>query len=405
MRLNTTLSSSGETTPNSENYTIATVLSELTSKVLRETESTVAPSRSSWQTSAAPVLSTSTLSQVFQQTVTNLSTSTTTFVPLPMNSTNATGSPDILGGCSDWQEVQHALFQLANLCLVLSFLTPTNFHHHAFFLRFILGFGYLFFSIWAGIFVCMPDVLSWNCLFFVVNTGHLSLLLYRMFPTRFRSELDELYSKVFKPLKVTRQQFKDISDQGELYVLTRGTYYAKEGCTEGGRKLSILVKGRLKVMYQQLFLHFIEADQLVDSPEYDSYRLTGHTGTTFQVSIEAADDSLLLTWPIPQLKNHLDTDSFMASILHVLVGKDVSTKLYQIQELLLTNPNYMQSVSSRRSSLVNVRSAIVTNKSNSDLTRLTCFGIDLKGWPSSSSASNSNFDASQYPKDTYESCV
>lgn len=97
------------------------------------------------------------------------------------------------------------------------------------------------------------------------------------------------------------------------------------------------------------------------------------------MSIEAADDSLLLTWPIPKLKKHLDTDAFMTAIIHVIVGKDVSTKLYQIQELLLTNPNYMQSVSSRRSSLVNVRSALVTSKSNPNLTRLNCFGIDLKG--------------------------
>ncbi|XP_069139143.1 blood vessel epicardial substance-A-like [Argopecten irradians] len=398
MRLNGTLNSSGETTQISENFTTVTLLSELTSKVLRQTDSTVS---SSWEPSSVTTFP-STSTQVLHQ---NLTTSTTSFVTLLMNSTNVTGLPDNLGRCSDWQDVQHALFQLANLCLVLSFLTPTNFQHHAFFLRFVLGFGYLFFSVWAGIFVCMPDVLIWNCIFFIVNTGHLSYLIYRMFPTRFRSELDELYSKVFKPLKVTRQQFRDISNQGELYVLTRGTVYAKEGCTEGGRKLSILVKGRLKVLYQQLFLHFIEADQLVDSPEYDSYLLSGHTASTYQVSIEAADDSLLLTWPIPQLRKHLDTDSFMSAILHVLVGKDVSTKLYQIQELLLTNPNYMQSVSSRRSSLVNVRSAIATNKSNPDLNRLNCFGIDLKGWPSSSSASNSNFDASLYPKDTYESCV
>jgi len=69
----------------------------------------------------------------------------------------------------------------------------------------------------------------------------------------------------------------------------------------------------------------------------------------------------------------------MASVFHLITGKDISTKLYQIQELLLTNPNYMQSTSSRQSSIVNLRSAIVSNSSDPNLNKLNCFGINLKG--------------------------
>lgn len=230
MRVNTTPSPSVETT--SDNYSS---VSNWTAKVLQVTS----VKSSDWPSSTE----TFTQARIDNENVVNY-TATTNISLLSMNSTNSTATPDPSGACSDWVDVQHALFQLANLCLVLSFLTPSSFQHHTFFLRFILGFGYLFFSVWAGAFVCMPDVLIWNCVCFVVNLAHFCYLAYRMFPTRFRSELDELYSKVFKPLKVSRQQFHDLSDIGELYVLTQGTVYAKEGGTAGGQKLSILVKGR-----------------------------------------------------------------------------------------------------------------------------------------------------------------
>lgn len=104
-----------------------------------------------------------------------------------------------------------------------------------------------------------------------------------------------------------------------------------------------------------------------------------HCIVYLQVSIVASEDSFLLTWSLIKLKTYLDTDPFMSRVFHNVVGKDVSNKLYQIQELLLSNPDYMKTLSSRQSSMVNLRSALVTQNSSDPLYKLNCFGVGLKG--------------------------
>lgn len=148
------------------------------------------------------------------------------------------------GICVDWLDAQHALFQLANLCMVISFLTPSNFRHHSFFLRLMLNFGFLFIVIWSSLFICMPDVLTWNLVFMFVNTCHLAYLGYQIIPSRFSKTCEDLYLKTFKPLKVTRKQFQKIAEFGNILVLAKGAVYAKEGNSRCGQKLSMLLKGR-----------------------------------------------------------------------------------------------------------------------------------------------------------------
>ena len=93
--------------------------------------------------------------------------------------------------------------------------------------------------------------------------------------------------------------------------------------------------------------------------------------SSFQVTISATEDSLLISWPHRRLKNHLATDSVFDNIFDQLIGKDISHKLYQIQEKLLSNPDYMETLASRRSSMVNVRNSIVS-MSAVNLTKLNC---------------------------------
>ena len=148
------------------------------------------------------------------------------------------------GVCVDWLDAQHALFQLANLCMVISFLTPSNFRHHCFFLRLMLNFGFLFLVIWSAVFICMPDVLAWNLVFMLVNMLHLAYLGFQIIPQRFSKTCEDVYAKTFKPLKVSRRQFRDIAEFGNILVLAKGAVYAKEGSSRCGQKLSMLLKGR-----------------------------------------------------------------------------------------------------------------------------------------------------------------
>jgi hypothetical protein len=151
---------------------------------------------------------------------------------------------DAQGTCGDWKEAQHSLFQLANMCLILSFLIPNSFRYYPFCLRIFLGTGYLFFTLWSGLIVCMPDVLGWSAGFFLVNMFHLSYIGYRMFPNKANKDLDELYKKLFEPLKVSKVEYDCLVKQGYVHEMERFCEYAKEGKTPCEQRTSILIKGR-----------------------------------------------------------------------------------------------------------------------------------------------------------------
>lgn len=103
---------------------------------------------------------------------------------------------DDLGSCHDWQAAQHTLFQLANLCVAVSFLTTASFRFHVLFLRCILLLAFLLFLLWAGLFICMPDVLGWNLVFFLLNGAHIAWLVYRHLPSRLPLSHCAIYAKV-----------------------------------------------------------------------------------------------------------------------------------------------------------------------------------------------------------------
>ncbi|XP_067676720.1 blood vessel epicardial substance-like [Haliotis asinina] len=278
--------------------------------------------------------------------------------------------PSPFGKCYTWEDAQHTVFQLANLCMAISFLTPSSFQYHVFFLRCLLLVGFVFFLLWAGLFVCMLDILVWNAIFVAVNLGHIGYLTYVNFPVKMHDQMEDIYSKLFRPLKMSRQEFALICKLGTMMTVPKGSIYAVEGITNIGDKVSILVKGKLKVTYGRFYLHHIEASEFVDSPECDSAVPYVETDEKYQVTISASEESRILTWHYPTLQEYLDKDTYLATAFHYILGKDISHKLYQIQELLLSNPDYMRTLASRQSSMVNLRNSLVTQDSCLSLTKL-----------------------------------
>jgi hypothetical protein len=112
----------------------------------------------------------------------------------------------------------------------------------------------------------------------------------------------------------------------------------------------------------------------------------------FQVTIVAVEQSLLLTWSLDKLRHFLESNPSVSAIFNLLIGKDISDKLYQIQEMLLSNPDSplrrtlnsspvrLQGCDpSPHSSIMNLRSTVVSGSSTSSLDHIHCFGIDFKG--------------------------
>lgn len=99
-----------------------------------------------------------------------------------------------------------------------------------------------------------------------------------------------------------------------------------------------------------------------------------------------------MTWPFDKLCQFLESNPSVSAIFDLLIGKDISDKLYQIQEMLLSNPEsplrqkldsspvrLQRFTPSPHSSLMNLRGVVVSESSTSSLDHVHCFGIDIKG--------------------------
>ena len=168
-------------------------------------------------------------------TPTNSTLSTLTLLNVTLNSTLT---------CVDWQDGQHFLFQLSNLCFAVSFLAPNSFRYHGLFLRLLLCLGYVFFVVWAGVIICLPELLAWTLGFLAANVIHVLVIIYKLYPVMIRSELEEVYIRLFKPIKVSRGHFRELTKLGDLLEFPKGAYYALQGTSHCGRKVALLLTGR-----------------------------------------------------------------------------------------------------------------------------------------------------------------
>jgi hypothetical protein len=56
--------------------------------------------------------------------------------------------------------------------------------------------AFVLFVIWAGLFICMPDVLGWNMAFLFLNGAHIAWLFYAHLPARLPLTHTGVYTKV-----------------------------------------------------------------------------------------------------------------------------------------------------------------------------------------------------------------
>lgn len=102
---------------------------------------------------------------------------------------------------------------------------------------------------WGGFNVCGVDILVWNLILGCVNLGHAISLILRLLPPRLSVDLTELYLKLFKPLKVGKKHFKELSQECQVLKLEKWDTYAIEEVTPADDKLSILLRGRSVSIY------------------------------------------------------------------------------------------------------------------------------------------------------------
>ncbi|KAJ8960862.1 hypothetical protein NQ318_020160 [Aromia moschata] len=226
---------------------------------------------------------------------------------------NGTADDESWSMCKEWTPAQHNLFQTANFFFAAAFLVPGSFKQSVLLVRALLSFGYCFLTIWGGVEVCAPDILLWNLVIVLLNATHTALLTWKFLPPTLTLELTDLYLKVFKPLR-------------------KGDIYAVEDVSPADERLSILLKGRLRVTCDDTHLHFINTHQFVDSPEWEANH--EQSDDVFQVTITAEEDSVYLCWPRMKLERVLRHRPMLKVIMDCIIGKDITQKLYALNEHL-----------------------------------------------------------------------
>lgn len=150
---------------------------------------------------------------------------------------------------------------------------------------------------------------------------------------RFPHEVEMAYQNLFKPLGMSRVQFKRLySCTSCIKSLKAKDHYALEKETLVD-KLSLLLTGRVSVTQNGIIRHIIDCNQFLESPEWFGMNIN----EKYQVSISALEDSQFLVWNRDKLKLTISSDRYLQTILDHVLGRDIVKKLMLSMDIESTN--------------------------------------------------------------------
>ncbi|XP_063302178.1 popeye domain-containing protein 2 isoform X2 [Pelobates fuscus] len=235
--------------------------------------------------------------------------------------------------CDAWNLImERALYHLACFIFLLAYMGGSGIFG-CIFIFLLMALGCLCTTMWGWLLACGLDIFVWNLLLTFACIVQVSHLLYRLRKESYGEDYDCLYQTLYHPLQVPIDVFKEIAQCSGMQIQTLSTdqSYALEGKTPIDR-LSLLISGRVKVSLDGQFLHYIFPYQFLDSPEWESLRPSEEG--TFQVTLTAETDCSYISWPRKKLYLLLAKEKYIARLFAVLLGFDISQKLYALNDKL-----------------------------------------------------------------------
>ncbi|KAG8431758.1 hypothetical protein GDO86_020102 [Hymenochirus boettgeri] len=235
--------------------------------------------------------------------------------------------------CDGWHHsVEGAFYHLASLALLLGFMGGSGVFGCIYIFA-LLVIGFLCNALWGWLSACGVDILIWNIVLAAISLAQIAHLSYQLRKESYGTEYDTLYRTVYQPLQVPLEVFKEIAHCSGMEVLSLNAdqSYALEGKTPIDR-LSLLLSGRVKVSLDGQFLHYIFPYQFLDSPEWES--LHPSEDGSFQVTLTAETDCTFISWPRKKLYLLLAKEKYISRLFSVLLGLDISQKLYALNDKL-----------------------------------------------------------------------
>ncbi|XP_053311185.1 popeye domain-containing protein 2 isoform X2 [Spea bombifrons] len=236
-------------------------------------------------------------------------------------------------GCDGWNlYMERGLYHLACIIFLLAFMGGSGVVGCIFIFG-LMALGFMCIALWGWLLACGLDIFTWNLLLTTICVLQVTHLIYRLRKESYGEDYDCLYQTLYQPLQVPMEVFKEIAHCSGMQVQTMSANqsYALEGKTPIDR-LSLLISGRVKVSLDGQFLHYIFPYQFLDSPEWESLRPSEEG--IFQVTLTAETDCTYISWPRKKLYLLLAKEKYIARLFSLLLGFDISQKLYALNDKL-----------------------------------------------------------------------
>lgn len=144
---------------------------------------------------------------------------------------------------ADYCGFQHILFQVSNLAFLVAFATP-NTKSGLLGLHTLLFGGFFLHCLWSWNIICASGVFAWTFVYMLANGVHALYLAYSLRAIVFPLELEDVYTHMFAPMKISRGLFQKLvaSECAQVLTLEEGEAYAMQNLTRTD-KLGLLLSG------------------------------------------------------------------------------------------------------------------------------------------------------------------
>lgn len=174
----------------------------------------------------------------------------------------------------------------------------------------------MFFFVWGWVVLCALDTLIWNLIFTIMNVVQ-TYIAYKTLPRkiRFPAVVENLYEKLFAPIKVSKEEFEIVYNTArEVQYLRTGELFEKKS----HETVSLIIRGRISIIRDEKQVKELFQFDFVDPSTY--FGLSELSDAT----LCAMDtDTIVLIWRLDDLKRLLDSDTHLKMIFDCLVTRQM----------------------------------------------------------------------------------
>lgn len=246
--------------------------------------------------------------------------------------------------CDEWYPTMPGgWFQLGCLMLYLGYYGEGKNFFASTYTNVCASIGFLVFAIWGGVNIHSMDIVIWGIIVALVNA--VKVLVNMSASKRFTEVFDDdkatVYNNLFAPFDYSKDDFVElVTTKGcDIKTLAAGTNYAMEGKTSTDR-ISYLFAGKMKVTMNGEFLHYVSANDFIDSPEWETIRVAANKKDTYKVTIEAVEPCRFISWKRKPLVALLSKRKELSKIWNTMIGRDVVRKLYALNKRRMNERGY-----------------------------------------------------------------